>query len=90
MSYNSKYNGSEVEALLESIHDKGTYSKPSGGIPKSDLATDVQTSLGKADTALQKHQDISGKIDGDGTILTIVKVSALPSSPNANTMYVIV
>lgn len=31
----------------------GTYSKPSGGIPKTDLASSVQTSLGKADTALQ-------------------------------------
>ena len=41
----------------------GTYSKPSGGIPKSDLASAVQTSLGKADTALQSHQDISGKQD---------------------------
>lgn len=41
----------------------GTYSKPSGGIPKTDLASTVQTSLGKADTALQSHQDISGKQD---------------------------
>lgn len=31
----------------------GTYSKPSGGIPKTDLASAVQASLGKADTALQ-------------------------------------
>lgn len=31
----------------------GTYSKPSGGVPKTDLASAVQTSLGKADTALQ-------------------------------------
>lgn len=31
----------------------GTYSKPSGGIPKTDLASAVQTSLSKADTALQ-------------------------------------
>lgn len=31
----------------------GTYSKPSGGIPKSDLASAVQESLNKADTALQ-------------------------------------
>lgn len=31
----------------------GTYSKPSGGIPKSDLTSAVQTSLGKADSALQ-------------------------------------
>lgn len=29
----------------------GTYSKPSGGIPKTDLASAVQTSLGKADGA---------------------------------------
>lgn len=41
----------------------GTYSKPSGGIPKSDLASAVQTSLNKADSALQAHQDISGKED---------------------------
>ena len=32
----------------------GTYSKPTDGIPKSDLAAAVQTSLGKADSALQK------------------------------------
>ena len=41
----------------------GTYIKPSGGIPKSDLASAVQTSLNKADTALQTHQDISNKED---------------------------
>ena len=35
----------------------GTYSKPSGGIPKSDLASAVQTSLGKADTALQSYTE---------------------------------
>ena len=29
------------------------YDKPSGGIPKTDLASDIQTSLGKADTAIQ-------------------------------------
>lgn len=68
----------------------GTYSKPSTGIPKTDLASAVQTSLGKADTALQRHQDVSKKIDGDGTITKIVKVASLPSSPNANTLYIIV
>lgn len=31
----------------------GTYSKPSDGIPKSDLASAIQTSLNRADTALQ-------------------------------------
>lgn len=33
-------------------NNKGTYSKPSGGIPKTDLASAVQTSLDKADNAL--------------------------------------
>ena len=33
--------------------DLGAYVKPSTGIPKEDLASAVQTSLGKADTALQ-------------------------------------
>ena len=31
----------------------GKYVKPSDGIPKDDLASGVQTSLGKADSALQ-------------------------------------
>ena len=38
-------------ALKASIAAK--YTKPEGGIPKTDLAPAVQTSLGKADTALQ-------------------------------------
>lgn len=37
----------------------GTYSKPTGGIPKTDLAAAVQASLGKADTALQEHQSLA-------------------------------
>lgn len=37
----------------------GTYSKPSGGIPKTDLSDSVQASLGKADTALQEHQSLA-------------------------------
>ena len=35
----------------------GTYSKPSGGIPSTDLSSAVQTSLGKADTAIQTETD---------------------------------
>ena len=37
----------------------GKYSKPTDGIPKADLAAAVQTSLGKADTALQQHQSLA-------------------------------
>ena len=33
------------------------YQKPSGGIPKSDLAAGVKESLGKADTALQSFEE---------------------------------
>ena len=42
-----------VVVLTASDVGAGTYSKPSGGIPKTDLAAAVQTSLGNADTALQ-------------------------------------
>lgn len=41
----------------------GKYTKPSTGIPKGDLDSSVQNSLDKADSALQSHQDISGKAD---------------------------
>lgn len=37
----------------------GKYSKPASGIPKTDLADAVQTSLNKADTALQSHQEVT-------------------------------
>lgn len=39
------------------------YKKPSSGIPKTDLTTEVQQLLTKAGTALQSHQDISGKLN---------------------------
>ncbi len=46
-----KYDG--YEGIINS-----KYTKPTGGIPETDLASDVQTSLGKADTALQSHQTV--------------------------------
>ena len=52
---------------------KGTYSKPSGGIPKTDLASAVQTSLGKADTALQSYTET------DPTVPAWAKASSKPS-----------
>ena len=36
----------------------GFYTKPSGGIPSTDLASTVQTSLGKADSALQSFTEV--------------------------------
>lgn len=62
----------------------GTYSKPSTGIPKSDLASAVQTSLNKADTALQSHQDISGKQDKlvSGTSIKTINGTSILGSGN--------
>ena len=58
--------GKQDKATLEAdvsaagfTKNTGTYSKPTGGIPKTDLANDVQTSLGKAETALQEHQSLA-------------------------------
>ena len=50
-------------AIATALGEK--YVKPSGGIPKTDLASDVQTSLGKADSALQAHQSVT---DSDPTL----------------------
>lgn len=47
------YNGSAWAAKALDASDVGAYELPSGGIPKADMASEVQTSLGKADTALQ-------------------------------------
>lgn len=51
-----------IETFWNKIKNK-FYVKSANGIPKSDLDTTVQSSLSKADSALQKHQDISGKQD---------------------------
>lgn len=54
----------------------GTYSKPSTGIPKSDLASAVQTSLGKADTALQSYtEQYKGTVTG-------VKINGTTKNPS--------
>ena len=52
------------------------YDKPNGGIPKTDLASTVQTSLNKADTAIQEHQDISGKEDKTNKVTSIDNTSS--------------
>ena len=51
----------------------GTYSKPSTGIPSTDMSSAVQTSLGKADTALQSYTET------DPTVPSWAKASSKPS-----------
>lgn len=54
----------------------GTYSKPASGIPKTDLASDVQTSLGKAETALQSYtEQYTGTVTG-------VKINGSTKNPS--------
>lgn len=54
------YDGSDWVELV-----KSKYTKPAAGIPKADLDSSVQASLGKADTALQSHQTITiGSVNG--------------------------
>lgn len=68
------------------------YVKPAGGIPKTDLASDVQTSLGKADTAVQSGdlgalatKDTIVEADITGTISTS-KISGLGALATADTV----
>jgi hypothetical protein len=76
----------EKVSELENDAGYGTYTKPAAGIPKSDLASGVQASLGKADTALQKHQDIGGKLDKTGDASnTTVTFSAASARENVKT-----
>lgn len=45
----------DLDTIRSNATAGGTaYQKPAGGIPKSDMSADVQTSLGKADSAVQE------------------------------------
>ena len=59
----SGHKHSDYATADQGILASTAYQKPSTGIPKTDLDSSVQTSLNKAETALQTHQDISGKVD---------------------------
>lgn len=58
-------NGTTTDVVTAStiVTDGGGYKKPSGGIPSSDMASAVTTSLGKADSAVQS-------VSMNGTALT--------------------
>ena len=86
-TYGWEYWQSE-STLTASDIGAGTYSKPANGIPKSDLASAVQTSLDKADTALQSAPVTSVNGQTGAVSLSIpstaadVGAIAAPSSPS--------
>jgi hypothetical protein len=64
----------------------GTYSKPTTGIPVSDLSEDIQTSLGKANTALQSYtEQYKGTITGVSANGTSIATSGVANIPAATT-----
>ena len=64
-------------AAMGFTKNTGTYSKPSGGIPKTDLDSSVQASLGKADTALQSYtEQYKGTVTG-------VKINGTTKNPSS-------
>lgn len=71
---------SKTGAVSLTASDLGAYTKPGAGIPKSDLASSVQTSLEKADTALQSApvNSVNGKTGA--VSLTASDVGALPDT----------
>lgn len=63
------------------------YKKPANGIPKADLESAVQTSLDKANSALQSHQDISGKEDKTNKVTSLSPSSNNSQYPSALCVY---
>lgn len=79
--------GKQDKATLEAdvaakgfTKNTGTYSKPTGGIPKTDLSSAVQDSLDKADTALQSAPVTSVNGKTGAVNLGAADVEALPIS----------
>lgn len=77
--YKSTYTGSQIDQGIAKANE--AYVKPNNGIPKTDLSSEVQASLGKADTAIQ---DISGKQDTlvSGTNIKTINNTSILGSGN--------
>lgn len=91
-------NGSDANVTESNItaalgYKPGNYSKPEGGIPKTDLSSGVQASLDKADGALQKigsdqistigFENGALTIDNDGSKLKMTPVTRIgAAAPN--------
>ena len=76
-------------AVVEAVPIGGGYSVPAGGIPKTDLAQAVQTSLGRADAALSANQGAANSgavlaVGSDGAVAPTALSQLLAAwTPNA-------
>lgn len=79
-------------ANLQQIEDGAAlgataYQKPETGIPAADLAAEIQSSLNKAETALQSHQDISGKANASDVYTKQTVDTMLSGKADAGSTY---
>ena len=82
---NYGWNGTSWDSLGALV--SGGYTKPEGGVPKADLAEDVQQSLAKADTALQSEtQPDWNATSGAAAILN--KPTKLSDFSNEDTQFI--
>lgn len=101
-TYQSEYTGSQMDAKFTAVAElqstitelqtavAAKYSKPSGGIPSTDLDADVNAALAKANSAIQSLADYYTKAEVDALIAAIngqqyVDASSLPTA-SASTM----
>lgn len=75
----------QTGAVVLTASDLGAYVKPTNGIPKTDLASAVRTSLDKADTALQSAPVTSVNSKTGAVVLSASDVGALPSTTSIPT-----
>ena len=76
-------NKGNIQDQIDGLNNR-TYSKPINGIPKTDLASSVQVSLGKADTALQSYTETDPTVPAwakqpNKPTYTAQEVGALPA-----------
>ena len=79
--------GNKFVTTSEKSTWNGKYEKPSGGIPSTDMSSAVQTSLSKADSAVQ---DVSGKEDKINKVTSISSESTDTQYPTAKCVYDII